>query len=302
MLRTDIGFLERAVELVRTTGLALMLVAVPTLALAGDDALVELYLGPHQTDGVALKQLVVRLDGKELALPDPGGAPERPVIEVPISSGPHGVDVEIQLDGHSGFFSYLDEYRFKLRGHLDVAARSGEVAAVKVAVLRTSGFMVPWESRYRLSLSATSYPSDRVAAATAPASTPSPTPVMASVTAEAPQAATPVACALDPVLFPFDRTTLTATSMEALDRFAACLGRTTRAVRLEGHCDVRGSAAYNQQLGERRADAVVKYLRKKGLAAVRLSKLSWGKSKPLCEETTEACHARNRRVEAILGD
>jgi peptidoglycan-associated lipoprotein len=73
-------------------------------------------------------------------------------------------------------------------------------------------------------------------------------------------------------------------------------------VRLEGHCDVRGSAAYNQQLGDRRADAVVKYLRKKGLAAVRLSKLSWGKSRPLCEEATEACHARNRRVEAILAD
>lgn len=290
----------------RTTCLALILLSVPTLALAGDDALLELYLGPHQTDGVALKQVVVRLDGKEFTLPAPGGAPGKPVVEVPMASGPHGVDVEILLDGHSGVFSYLDEYRFTLRGHLDVAARSGEVAAVKVAVLRTSGFLVPWESRYHLALSATSYPSDRVAAATAPGSTPVPVPVpvpvMAAVTAAAPQAAAPVACTLDPVLFAFDRATLTAQSMEALDRFAACLGQTTRAVRLEGHCDVRGSAQYNQQLGEKRADAVVKYLRKKGLAAVRLSKISWGKSRPLCEEATGACHARNRRVEAILAD
>ena len=285
----------------RTACLALLL-AVPAVALAGDDALVELYLGPHQTDGVAIKQVVVRLDGKELTLPAPGGAPEKPVLEAPIASGPHGVDVEVQLDGHSGFFSYLDEYRFKLRGRLDVSPRSGEVAAVKVAVLRTSGFMVPWESRFHLSLSATSYPSDRVAAATAPASTPAPAPVMVSVTAAAAQSAAPVACTLDPVLFDFDRATLTATSTAALDRFAACLGQTSRAVRLEGHCDVRGSAAYNQQLGEKRADAVVKYLRKKGLAAVRLSRLSWGKSKPACEEATEACHARNRRVEAILAD
>jgi len=281
---------------VRTTCLALILVAVPTLALAGDDSLLEVYEGPHQTGYVTLKQVVVRLDGKELTLPAPGGNTEKPVLEVPIASGPHGVDVEVRLDGHSDFFSYLDDYRFKLRGHLDVAARSGEVAAVKVAVLRKSGFLVPWESRYQLSLSATSYPSDRATPA------PAPTPVMVSVTAAAPQAASPVVCTLDPVLFAFDRATLTATSMAALDRFVACLGQTSRAVRLEGHCDTRGSAAYNQQLGEKRADAVVKYLRKKGLAAVRLSKLSWGKSKPLCEEATEACHARNRRVEAILAD
>ena len=109
----------------RTTCLALALLAVPCMANAGDDALLELYVGPHQTGYVALKQVVVRLDGKELTLPTPGADPEKPVVEVPMASGPHGVDVEIRLDGHSDFFSYLDDYRFKLRGHLDLAARSG---------------------------------------------------------------------------------------------------------------------------------------------------------------------------------
>ena len=295
MKRADIGFLGRGVELARTVGLALALLAVPLAAAAGDDALLELYLGPNQTEDLALKQVVLRLDGKELPVTDFAGAPEKPVLEVPMASGPHTIDLVIRLDGHSWLFPYLDEYRFTLRGHLDVEARSGQVTAVKGSIERKSGFLIPWESRYRLAYSATSYPTDRVAARA-----PEAPPVMAAVAAAAPLAVAPLACALDPVLFDFDRAVLKAAAIAALDRFAACLGQTTRAVRLEGHCDLRGSAAYNQALGERRADAVVKYLRKKGVAAVRLSKLSWGKSKPLCEESTEACHARNRRVEAIL--
>jgi peptidoglycan-associated lipoprotein len=73
-------------------------------------------------------------------------------------------------------------------------------------------------------------------------------------------------------------------------------------VRLEGHCDRRGSAGYNQALGQRRADAVVKFLRERGVAAARLTSGSLGKSRPLCDEESEACHARNRRVEALPVD
>ncbi len=321
-------------SLVRTRCLALVLLALPLTASAADDALLEFYLGPRHADGVAFKQVEVRLDGKVLPLPTPMAAEERPLLESPIPSGPHSVDVEIRLEGESGFFSYLDDYRFKLGGHLDVKAPSGEVTAVKASVVRKSGFLVPWESRYRLELSATSYASDRaggsgqataanpepVAAApaanpepvTAPAVTPVPVAALPAATpapvpgprrpATAAAAGAKAACALKPVPFPFNRATLDGASKKALDRFAACLARSSGAVRLEGHCDKLGAEGYNLRLGERRADAVLEYLRGKGLTSVLLSSRSFGWSTPRCTEETAACRARNRRVEAVLVD
>lgn len=110
------------------------------------------------------------------------------------------------------------------------------------------------------------------------------------------------ACTLKPVPFPSNRATLDSASKKALDRFAACLAVSSGAVRLEGHCDRLGAEGYNLQLGERRADAVLEYLRGKGLSSVRLSSRSLGWSTPRCTEKTVACRARNRRVEAVLVD
>jgi peptidoglycan-associated lipoprotein len=111
-----------------------------------------------------------------------------------------------------------------------------------------------------------------------------------------------VTCTLEAVLFDFDQVALKARSIQALDRFATCLGKGNRSIRLEGHSDVRGDAEYNQLLGDRRADAVATYLGAHGVAEARLSKRSFGTKRPLCGEATEACYARNRRVEAVLSD
>lgn len=310
----------------RTRCVALVLLALPLTASAGADALLEFYLSPRHADGVAFKQVEVRLDGKALPLPTPMAAEEQPLLESPIPSGPHSVDVELRLEGESGFFSYLDDYRFKLGGHLDVKALSGEVTAVKASVVRKSGFLVPWESQYRLELSATSYASDRVGGTgSATAANPEPVPVSAAPAATpalvavaaapaATQAPVPgprrpataaasgakAACTLKPVPFPSNLATLDSASKKALDRFAACLVGSSGAVRLEGHCDRLGAEGYNLQLGERRADAVLEYLRGKGLTSVRLSSRSLGWSTPRCTEKTVACRARNRRVEAVL--
>ncbi len=318
----------------RNRCVALVLLALPLTASAADDALLEFYLGPRHADGVAFKQMEVRLDGRALPLPTPMAAEEQPLLESPIPSGPHSVDVEIRLEGESGFFSYLDDYRFKLGGHLDVKALSGEVTAVKASVVRKSGFLVPWESRYRLELSATTYASDRaggtgpatavnpepVPVAAAPAAIPVPVaaPAATPVPVAAAPAATPApvpgprrpapasgakaACTLKPVPFPSNLATLDSASKKALDRFAACLAGSSGAVRLEGHCDRLGAEGYNLQLGERRADAVLEYLRGKGLSSVRLSSRSLGWSTPRCTEKTVACRAKNRRVEAVLVD
>lgn len=65
---------------------------------------------------------------------------------------------------------------------------------------------------------------------------------------------------------------------------------------IEGHCDERGSAEYNLALGNRRAEAVKRYLINLGVPASQLSTVSYGKEKPFCSEHTEACYRENRRA------
>lgn len=70
-------------------------------------------------------------------------------------------------------------------------------------------------------------------------------------------------------------------------------------VLIEGHCDERGSEAYNLALGERRARAVHNHLVSQGVAADRLATLSYGEQRPVCTEPNESCWARNRRADFI---
>ena len=67
-------------------------------------------------------------------------------------------------------------------------------------------------------------------------------------------------------------------------------------VRIEGHCDERGTAEYNMALGERRATSAKKYLVGLGIDASRLSTISYGKERPLCTEHNEECWQRTRRA------
>ncbi|HYL62394.1 MAG TPA: peptidoglycan-associated lipoprotein Pal [Candidatus Methylomirabilis sp.] len=64
---------------------------------------------------------------------------------------------------------------------------------------------------------------------------------------------------------------------------------------IEGHCDERGSTEYNILLGDRRAAAVKNYLVQLGIAADRLTTVSYGKERPFCTEHDETCWQSNRR-------
>jgi peptidoglycan-associated lipoprotein len=64
---------------------------------------------------------------------------------------------------------------------------------------------------------------------------------------------------------------------------------------IEGHCDERGSTEYNLGLGVRRADAVKQYIVSLGISADRINTTSFGKEKPFCRESNEACWQQNRR-------
>ena len=70
-----------------------------------------------------------------------------------------------------------------------------------------------------------------------------------------------------------------------------------------GHCDIRGSSEYNLALGQRRANALSKSLKSKGLPAGSISGVySAGKERPLVVGDNEQCHALNRTSIFVLSD
>ena len=70
-------------------------------------------------------------------------------------------------------------------------------------------------------------------------------------------------------------------------------------VSVEGHTDNVGSAAANQTLSEKRAQAVVAWLSSHGIEGSRLQAKGWGASKPVEDNATEEGRAKNRRVELV---
>ena len=104
------------------------------------------------------------------------------------------------------------------------------------------------------------------------------------------------AAGLRDVLFAYDSWTISEDGRQALSRDAEWMKSNSSAqVKVEGHCDERGTSAYNLVLGEKRAKAARNYLVELGVGANRLSVVSYGKERPSCNEHTEACYQQNRR-------
>jgi peptidoglycan-associated lipoprotein len=104
-------------------------------------------------------------------------------------------------------------------------------------------------------------------------------------------------CDLVRVRFAFDSAQLDESAMKGLREDAKCLSRAKPAALLiEGHCDERGTSAYNIALGARRADAVRKYLADLGVKT-KFDTVSFGKELPVAQGATESAWAQNRRAE-----
>jgi peptidoglycan-associated lipoprotein len=107
----------------------------------------------------------------------------------------------------------------------------------------------------------------------------------------------------DRVYFATDKTDLRPASRDLLDKQAAWLtAHPNVTVRVEGNADVRGNAAYNQRLGQRRAEAVRDYLVNKGVSPQRILSVSYGDTQPIAQGRTHDALARNRNVHTIIVD
>ncbi|MCL2473825.1 MAG: peptidoglycan-associated lipoprotein Pal [Alphaproteobacteria bacterium] len=105
----------------------------------------------------------------------------------------------------------------------------------------------------------------------------------------------------DRVFFAFDRSDLKPDAQDTLDRQAAWLKKFGGVkVIIEGHADERGTREYNLALGERRATAAKNYLVAAGVAASRISTVSYGKERPAVAGSNEAAWAQNRRAVTVV--
>jgi peptidoglycan-associated lipoprotein len=103
------------------------------------------------------------------------------------------------------------------------------------------------------------------------------------------------------IFFDFDRYAIRRDAQPVLEGDAAWLKRTLgKSVLIEGHCDERGTQAYNLVLGEKRARSTKHYLEDLGVPASRMKIISYGEMRPFCKERDEDCYQQNRRAHFVL--
>ena len=100
--------------------------------------------------------------------------------------------------------------------------------------------------------------------------------------------------------FEFDKYDIRPADARALDSNARWLRSNRDLVLIEGHCDARGTNEYNVALGERRAKATMNYLVAQGVAASRITIVSYGEERPQCTQSDEACWSKNRRAHFLV--
>jgi outer membrane protein OmpA-like peptidoglycan-associated protein len=103
------------------------------------------------------------------------------------------------------------------------------------------------------------------------------------------------------ILFDFDSAALRRTSKDELSEMAGVFNKyNDTTIVVQGHTDSTGSAAYNERLSERRADAVANYLDDIGVSGSRIDSLGYGESKPKASNASASGRQQNRRVEIYV--
>jgi len=109
-----------------------------------------------------------------------------------------------------------------------------------------------------------------------------------------------VGTVLGDVFFDFDRFQIRKDAMPVLEANGSWFrANGNMTVLIEGHCDERGTGAYNLVLGEKRARAAKKYLQDLGASASQLQTTSYGETRPFCTQQNEDCYQQNRRAHFV---
>jgi len=102
------------------------------------------------------------------------------------------------------------------------------------------------------------------------------------------------------VYFDLDKSTITDESQQELETRKDCLSLSSIRIRVEGHCDERGTTEYNIALGQRRANAVERYLIGSGVVPSMIETVSYGEEKPVVQGSNPDAWKQNRRAEIIF--
>jgi peptidoglycan-associated lipoprotein len=149
-------------------------------------------------------------------------------------------------------------------------------------------------------LPAATAPAAEPVVAAAPPAEAEPVPAMPPAPRPAPQEFVPTD-ALKPVYFELAGASLEPSQTPAMDANVQWLqAHPDVLVIIEGHCDERGTVAYNLALGERRARTVRDYLLARGVAETRITLVSYGEDRPSCTERNEACWRESRRAALVI--
>ena len=102
------------------------------------------------------------------------------------------------------------------------------------------------------------------------------------------------------IYFDFDRYDIRPGDAKTLEADAAWLKTHDVLILIEGQCDERGTVEYNLALGDRRARAAMNHLVALGIAADRITTVSYGKERPVCDAHDESCWTLNRRAHIVV--
>jgi len=105
----------------------------------------------------------------------------------------------------------------------------------------------------------------------------------------------------EPIYFDFNRSEIKPEYREVMAAKADVMNEFPEmAIRIEGHCDERGTVEYNLALGERRAQVAKDYLVNAGIDPDRISTISYGEEQPAVDDSNESAWSQNRRDEFVI--
>jgi peptidoglycan-associated lipoprotein len=98
------------------------------------------------------------------------------------------------------------------------------------------------------------------------------------------------------VYFSYDNYNIDSIGSDKIKNLAAIVKKNGLNVRVEGHCDERGTREYNLALGERRANAIAELLIINGVSKANIMTVSYGEEKPSATGSNESSWSKNRRA------